>query len=272
MEINRDTMTAGLKQMIEKFFFLPEVEYAKIRDVIIHRENNETEILEAVDRGYHDCYSDMDLSIMVRLSPKDSITALEYMKRIDRFGIESENLLGIAFVEESRMYRIILKNGLRYDLGFDFDYDAMADLIILSTFEKEYSNPRWPIEKVNQFWFMQIQALAKLYRKDFLIGDHLANMSLNETLVQQMVIRDIKYGTNHHRYGYEDELDYIKYKNKFPIYTSNERFNLIADKLYCAALSYDELTKSFYSEYKARSPYFFEIWNSYELARLHNDY
>ena len=119
---------------------------------------------------------------------------------------------------------------------------------------------------------MQIQALAKLYRKDFLIGDHLANMSLNETLVQQMVIRDIKYGTNHHRYGYEDELDYIKYKNKFPIYTSNERFNLIADKLYCAALSYDELTKSFYSEYKARSTYFFEIWNSYELARLHNDH
>lgn len=197
--------------------------------MIIHRENNETEILEAVDRGYHDCYSDMDLSIMVRLSPKN-------------------------------------------DLGFDFDYDAMADLIILSTFEKEYSNPRWPIEKVNQFWFMQIQALAKLYRKDFLIGNHLANMSLNETLVQQMVIRDIKYGTNHHRYGYEDELGYIKYKNKFPIYTSNECLNLIADKLYCAALSYDELTKSFYSEYKARSPYFFEIWNSYELARLHNDH
>lgn len=267
MQINRDSITAGLEELIEKIFLLPEIKYAKIRDVIIHRKNNRAEILESIDKSYHDCYSDVDLTIMVKISPKDPVTTLEYMKRIDRFGIRLKNCLGIAFVEESRMYRIILQNGLRYDLGFDFDYDEEATFIILSKEEKEYSNPNWPIEKVNQFWFVQIQALAKLYRKDFLIGDHLANMNLNETLVQQMVLRDLKYGTNHHRYGYEEDLEYIMNKNKSPIHTKNERFNLIADKIHCAALTYDELTKAFYPEFRTRSTYFFDIWNSYEQAR-----
>lgn len=270
MKIDRDTITDGLKQFIENIFLLPEVKYAKVRDVIIHRKNNETEILEAVEKSYHDCYSDIDLSIMVRLSPKDPVTKLEYMKRIDRFGIDMEKCLGIAFVEESRMYRIILMNGLRYDFGFDFEYEEEADFIILSKIEDKNNNPDWPIERINQFWFVQIQALAKLYRKDFLIGDHLANMNLNETLVQQMVLRDIKYGTNHHRYGYAEELEYLKNKNNCPIHTNNERFDLIADKIYCAALTYDELTKALYPEYRTRCSYFFEIWNSYEQARVHN--
>lgn len=113
-----------------------------------------------------------------------------------------------------------------------------------------------------------IHALAKLYRKDFLIGDHLANINLNETLIQQMVLRDLKYGTNQHRYGYEEELEYIKNKNKCLLHTKNEQFNLIADKIYCAALTYDKLTKAFYSEFGTRSSNFFDIWNCYEQARL----
>lgn len=190
------------------------------------------------------------------------------MKRIDRFGIRTENCLGIAFVEESKMYRIILKNGLRYDFGFEFEYDPAADCIIMTEIEQEYSNPEWPLEKVNRFWFVQIQALAKLYRNDFLIGDHLAHMNLNETLVQQMVLRDIKYGTNHHRYGYCETLEYRKNQEKCPIHSLNEQFNLIADKLYCAAVTYDELTKAFYPEYISRTPYFLTIWNCYEQVGI----
>lgn len=92
-------------------------------------------------------------------------------------------------------------------------------------------------------------------------------MSLNETLVQQMVLRDIKYRTNHHRYGYEEEVTYLKYQGKCPVKSGNDTFDFIADKLYSAALAYDELTKEFYPKYESRSENFFEIWNCYEENR-----
>ena len=74
---------------------------------------------------------------------------------------------------------------MRYDFGFEFEYNDTAEFITLQTEEDKCNNPNWSIENVNRFWFVQIQALGKLYRKDFLISDHLANMNLNETLVQQ---------------------------------------------------------------------------------------
>lgn len=268
MVINRETVQKELDNFIGRIFMLPEVEYVKIRDVIIEKkEIRDEKLQEAMDRSYHNCYSDVDLSIMVKISPEDVITPVEYMKRIDRFGINKENSLGMYFVQENSMYRIILKNGMRYDFGFEFEYDNSADMIDIMPKEEEYNNPNLPIENVNRFWFIQIQALGKLYRKDFLIADHLANVNLNETLVQQMVLRDIKYATNYHRYGYEDKLAYMSNKQKCPINTENNNFNRIADKIYCAALTYNELTFLFYQEYKRRSLDFFEIWKCYEQAR-----
>lgn len=268
MQINREIVTAELEKFIGDIFQLPEVVHVKIRDVIIEKEQIRTEkVQEAMDKSYHDCCSDVDLSVLVKMNPKDVTTPTDYMKRIDRFGISSDNYLGVAYVEENRMYRIILKNGMRYDFGFDFEYDDNAPMLSFESKAEEYSNPQWPIENVNRFWFVQIQALGKLYRKDFLIGDHLANMNLNETLVQQMVLRDAKYGTNHHRYGYEEELLYLNHNGECSIKSENPIFNLIADKLWCAALTYDELTAIFYPGYKERSQDFFEIWKCYEAER-----
>ncbi|BCN30834.1 hypothetical protein [Anaeromicropila herbilytica] len=269
MQIDREVIINELEKFISKIFLLPEIDNAQVRDVIIKKNEIRTDKLqEIMDKSYHDRYSDVDLSIMVRINPKDAVTPSEYMERIDRFGINTENCLGIAFVDVSKMYRIILKNGMRYDFGFGFKYDDNADLIHILPREEEYSNPNWPMNNVNRFWFVQIQALAKLYRKDFLIGDHLANMNLNETLVQQMILRDLEYGTNHHRYGYEEELEYLKNMNKCPIKTDNAIFNIISDKLYSAALTYDELTIAFYPNYNRRSLDFFEIWKCYEQGRI----
>lgn len=39
------------------------------------------------------------------------------------------------------------------------------------------------------------------------------------------------------------------------------------DKLYCVAITYDELAKSFYPEYVARSSDFMKIWKCYEESR-----
>ena len=44
-------------------------------------------------------------------------------------------------------------------------------------------------------------------------------------------------------------------------------FNEIADKLYCAALTYDALAHEFYPEYEDRMGDFFEIWTCYEENR-----
>lgn len=268
MEINRETVTKELGNLVENIFALPEVAYVKVRDVVLYKgEDRADKLQEMIEKSYHDYCSDVDLSILVKRNPLDTVTISEYIKCVDRFGITSENCLGIAFVAENNMYRIILKNGMRYDFGIAFEEDEKAEWIELSPRKEEYSNPNWPLENINRFWFVLIQALGKLYRNDFLIADHLANMNLNETLVQQMVLRDLKYGTNHHRYGYEEELAYLNHDGECTIHTNNPQFHMIADKIYCAALTYDELISKFYPEEKGRSREFFEIWKCYEQNR-----
>ena len=269
MEISREIIKRELDNFINKIFLLPEINCVKIRDVVIEKgTKREKDLEEAMDKSYHDCYSDVDLSVVVNISSKDPITPTEYMKNNERFGITTDKCLGFCFAEENSMYRIINKNGMRYDFGFEFAYNDAAEYITLQSKENEYSNPNWPIENVNRFWFVQIQALGKLYRKDFLISSHLANMNLNETLVQQMVLRDMEHGTNHHRYGYEEKIAYINNKHKCPIKTGNDYFNIIADKIYCAALTYDELTQLFYPEYRTRYSDFLEIWKCYEHGKM----
>lgn len=268
MQINKEIIAIELDKLIDTIFQLPEVNTVKIRDVIIQKgEARSAKLQDAMEKSYHDCCSDVDLAVVVTLSSKETLSEQEYMKRIDRFGISEENCLGFCFVEGNNMYRIIMKNGMRYDFGFEFCYDENSELVFFEEMDEEYKHPNWPRDNVNRFWFTQIQALGKLYRKDFLIGSHLANMNLNETLVQQMVLRDMEYGTNHHRYGYEEELVYTKYQGECPVKSGNDTFDLIADKIYSAALAYDELTKEFYPEYECRSGSFFEIWKCYEENR-----
>ena len=92
-------------------------------------------------------------------------------------------------------------------------------------------------------------------------------MDCNDTLVMQMVMRDLEQGTNHHRYGSAEELEYTKDLGKCPYRTDDETFDRIADHLYAAALSYDRLAKYFYPEYQDRSDTYFAIWDQYESYR-----
>ncbi len=269
MQINKDIITKEAEKFITHIFLLPETESVRVKDIVVRKEESISEKLKKmVEKSYHDCYSDLDLHVTVRINPSDPVTPSEYLKRPDRFGLDDETCLGFDFVSENRMYRMVMRNGVRYDMGIDFVYDDKAGIIQLLPVQTKNSNPNWPLQNVNRFWFVQVQALGKLYRKDYLIGDHLANMNLNETLVQQMVLRDLKYGTNHHRYGYEEELIYLKYKNDCPIQAEQKVFQMISEKLYCAALAYDELTSAFYPDYRKRSQDYFELWQCYEYNRI----
>ncbi len=267
IHLSRESMEASFEKYLRLLFGHPEIVSTGVRDITIDRDNIEDAGKRAFEAGFHDCYSDVDLTVNVRLSSDGSVTPDAYMKRIDRFGVSSAAALGWCFVPENRICRIIFRDGMRYDLGFGFEYTGDAGPELGKPPAPDEQNEHWPMDNVNRFWFVQIQALGKLYRKDHLIGGHLANMNCNETLVMQMVLRDLKYGTDHHRYGYAEEPEYVRDLGKAPYKTGDPTFDRIADHLYAAALSCDRLAKAFYPHYQNRSPDFFAIWDRYDASR-----
>lgn len=155
------------------------------------------------------------------------------------------------------MFRVIMKNGIRFDIGFYIlENNSVQIYQIPKVLKEEIKDDgkycqRWDLRKADTFWFTQIHALAKLMRGDYLIADHLANIQLNETLVAQMIERDNCYGTNFHRYGYKENLDYLGVaKEGFPFIKKDETYNLIAFKIYSAAMSYDRLIKTLNPDYE----------------------
>ena len=266
IECGKEAVAVNFSLLVEKLLFLPEIECVKVREVEIRRENRDITVPLAVSACYHDCCSDIDLCVVVKYA-EGGIAPDVYVKHIEHWGFARNAVLGICFVPENCMYRIVLKNGMRYDLGFTFVPQGMLPLPQLPPMATLDQNNDWPVENIDRFWFVQIQALGKLYRNDFLISSHLANMNINETLVQQMILRDLTYHTNHHRYGYKEELTYAKYMVQCPYRSGNGTFDAIAARIYAAALSCDELTQRFYADHEPRSKYFFEIWDYYEANR-----
>lgn len=265
--LSRGSMESAFEKFLKTVFEHPEIISVSVRTIIINRESIETAGKRAFEAGFHDCCSDIDLSVKVLLPSDGSVTPDMYMKRIDRFGVSTVSALGWFFVPENRIYRIIFRDGMRYDFGFEFEFAEEANLDLGKQPSPGEQNDHWPEDHINRFWFVQIQALGKLYRKDYLISSHLANMNCNETLVMQMVLRDLKHGTNHHRYGYAEGLEYVRDLGKAPYRTGDQIFDRIADHLYAAALTCDRLAKQFYPHYQNRSAGFFAIWDCYESAR-----
>ena len=263
IDLTKEKMEESFLQYLGDIFKHPEVKSAAVREIVITRETIKDAGMQAFEAGFHDLYSDIDLSVKVCLPKNGSVMPEDYMKRIDRFGVLKDTTLGFMFIPINKMYRIIFKNGMRYDFGFEFEYEG-EDSFVLEPYVEEEDNANWPTDNINRFWFIQIQALGKLYRKDYLISSHLANMNCNDTLVMQMVMRDLQYGTSHHRYGYAEELEYVKELGKNPYKNDDMIFNRIADHLYAAAIAYDRVVKYFYPEYQGRSETYFAIWDWYE--------
>ena len=267
IDLTKEKMQALFLQFLGEIFAHPEVVSATVKEVFITRETMEEAGRKAFEASFHDLYSDVDISVKVCLPRDGSVTADKYEKRIDRFGVNEETALGWMFVPDNHVYRLIFKNGMRYDFIFEFEYSDDVTLELGEYSSPVEDNPDWPMANINQFWFIQIQALGKLYRKDNLISAHLANMNCNDTLVMQMIMRDKEYGTNHHRYGHSEELEYLKDMGKLPYKADDPTFNWIAEQIYSAALAYDRLAKNFYPEYQDRSGDFFAVWDWYESCK-----
>ena len=92
IHISREYVELQLLAYIDELFALPEIAGVKLRDIVIQNdEHKEANLKEAISKSYHDCYSDVDLAVLVTFPTKDTVTKSEYMKRIDRFGIEFHN-------------------------------------------------------------------------------------------------------------------------------------------------------------------------------------
>ena len=263
IRLTKEIMEESFLKYLDEIFDHPEIISACAKGIAITRETAKESGHQAFEACFHDNYSDIDLTLKVSLPKDGSVTAEEYLKRVDRFGVTEDNALGWMFVPVNYVCRVVFKNGMRYDLCFEFVFDGEVDFNLGSCHCKD-ENPNWPVDNINRFWFIEVQALGKLYRKDNLISAHLANMNCNDTLVMQMILRDLKYSTSHHRYGYSEQPEYTLGLGKIPYKTDDEVFNRIADHIYAAALAYDRLVTNFYPEYKSRSDLFFAIWDCYD--------
>jgi hypothetical protein len=61
----------------------------------------------------------------------------------------------------------------------------------------------------SRFWFTAVMACIRLARKDHLIASHLALELWREILVLHMLERDNRAGTNHHRFGAEETVEFL---------------------------------------------------------------
>ena len=257
-----DDYIRTLSETVRRAFSLTEVKHIRIRDVVLERnEALKENIRQAAEKSWHDMCSDVDLCICAEgISTADRA---KYMQRMERFGFGREHCLGRAFVPENNMWRLVTLAGMRYDFGFEFIDSPCTARFSFPETEARQETTLWPTENAERFWFVQVQALGKLFRRDYLIADHLAHMNLNETLVQQMVLRDQKKGTNHHRYGDGEERIYEKYLSVCPLCTGDDSHDRIAKKLYAAAVAFDELMLHFEPAWEARTPLFAELWRCY---------
>lgn len=276
MDINKEIMEKEAKNFLSVLFTLPEVEKVQIKDVLISSIDDNESIMKGLKKCYHDKYSDVDINAYLKLHPNDfnGETPI-YKKYFSRLGFQ-DKVFGIAFqgrIKDKEGMRICLKNGVRIDFFYFCRCDELAPLLSYeqtNTMEPAKENvcisAGWDLEKADWFWFVAIQALGKLMRRDYLISSHLAHTLIMEGLVAQMVMRDNQYNTNFHRYGYSEKLEYVSVEltpsNEFK--TSDDgTYNYITELLYQAAASYDKLILQLSDGYVSRLEIFLEIWKSY---------
>ena len=124
IQLHRDYVEVSFLRYIDDLLRLPEIEGVKLCDIVIqNNESKEANVKEALSQSYHDCYSDSDINIIVNLPANSKVTPLEYRKHPSRFGITPDKYLGFLKTGDSGVYRIVFKDGTRYDFGFEFRYD-----------------------------------------------------------------------------------------------------------------------------------------------------
>ena len=74
IRLSRESMESAFEKYLKTAFEHPEIISAGVRNIIINRENIAEAGNRAFEAGFHDCFSDVDLSVKVRLPSGGSIT------------------------------------------------------------------------------------------------------------------------------------------------------------------------------------------------------
>lgn len=279
MVINKKTMEQETYQILKTLFQLKEIHKVAIKDIVIQSIEDHEHILQGLNECYHDNLSDVDINVWIRIHPLDyNKTTPVYRHFLSRLRFQNQ-IFGIAYVERNTQLnnkegmRVCFDNGYRMDFTCFVECDETAEPLTnyITVENKEFiqredSSDIIDLDASNRFWFISIQALAKLLRHDYLIADHLSHMMLMEGLVLQMLERDRQYGTNFHRYGYSESLMYqqvpLEEYGQF-IHNQDETYQHIASNLCKAVLSYDKLALQYSGSYRSHIKTFFEIWDCY---------
>ncbi len=270
MVMDKSTMMQYAKELIDQVWTLPEVERVAIKDIEIKNESDEANLRCGIDACYHDHLSDIDIHMWIRLHPADLKDSPHfYQARLSRLGLD-QDVFGILFQprdeKQTEGIRVVLQSMLRMDIRIHVEEDPAAPVLgIPSGCRKTPAQ-----EKYDSFWFIAIQTLAKLLRKDYLISDHLSHMLLMEGLVLQMVERDERCGVNFHRFGYAERLRYLDVDMEAVSHlcrTSDEVYNHIAENLLRAALSYEALMVDRDPCHERKVDQFLAMWESYLFHR-----
>jgi hypothetical protein len=269
--ITKQFMYQEVKKILESLFSLSELEEIIIKGVEISSLEDEHAICRALNNCYHDAYSDVDIEMKIKLNESEyNDTSPIYADCLGRLGF-GDDILGVSHYcteERVEVIRLCKTNGMRFDLIITAECSEDFPLLPHTTISEDF-------RRINNFWFVAIQALGKLMRKDYLIASHLAHMLIQEGLVLQMIIRDNEKNTNFHRFGYEEELEYLTILNQENISFANtpdDNFNYIARLLYSAVKSYDNL-RPFLGDnlYKSRLENYLEIWSCYHHNRTNDN-
>lgn len=266
MQITRQTMYLQTVEFLKSFYALPGFNSVSIKGISPASPDDSQAVLSAVDASWHDILSDVDFKVRISIHPSlrsqaepVSQTLLPLIRQKDGFlGLSIQGNACKTQEDAVETVRLCLTSGYRADIIFEIQWDDSVPPL------PACGNTSSPVTS-DAFWFIAVQALGKLLRRDYLIADHLAHMLIMEGLVWQMEARDAKYGTNIHRYGY----------GEVPAYQSTDTeafaflFNKIepagrrtAENLCRAALTYDALTGRDSSN-QSKHEIFFALWSCY---------
>lgn len=266
MQISRQTMQLQTVDILKALFALPGFDSVSIKGISPASPDDSQTILSAIDASWHDILSDVDFKVRIAVHPSLRSLAKPLSHTLLSLMGLKDGILGLSIQgnacemqeEAVETVRLCLATGYRADIIFEIQWNE--NVPPLSACE----NAPCP-SPCDDFWFIAVQALGKLLRRDYLIADHLAHMLIMEGLVLQMEMRDAKYGTNIHRYGYGEVPAYQN--------TNTEAFAFLFDKMepagrqtaenLCrAALTYNALTGRDSSN-ESRREIFFALWNCY---------
>jgi len=262
--ISKEFMYKETKKLIQYIFGLPESISIEIKGILISSSKDEQKIIKAINKCYNDAYSDVDIEMKIKLNETEyNNNSPIYSDCISRLGFQ-DDILGMSHYRtesHGEVIRVCKMNGMRFNL-------IVNALCKEETVTLPHGYVVESLEKADNFWFIAVQALGKLMRKDYLISTHLTHMLVQETLVLQMNIRDNEKNTNVHRYGYAEKLNYLSIYNDEStrssfLKVSDETYNHISKLLYSAVKSYDGLSVSLNDLYKSRIEKYLAIWEFY---------